>query len=102
MIRSGNFFGPVSRTVQRQFHVRLPAAKPDVTNENLVQFDMLRPVNFHRVGSPGRGRVDFHLPPAVLSGSGDRGMSRDLYVDGITRRGPTPNGVRLSALEHHA
>jgi hypothetical protein len=87
--------------LERQAHVGLPAAEPDVANENVVQFYGLMAGDLDDVGSAGRGRLDADLPAAVGAGRAGCGVFCDLNADLVTGIGPAPDGVGLAALENH-
>jgi len=49
-------------------HVRLARADPDFAREDVVESDLVLPLDGHRVGPADRKRVERHLPFAVAAG----------------------------------
>jgi hypothetical protein len=96
-----HFIGAVARKLERQAHIRLPAAQPDVADHDVLQLHILVAGDLDRVGAACGRRLNLHLPAAVCSSDGRYCPFSNLDHDRFTGLRPAPDGIRLVALQNH-
>ena len=101
MLRGLHFIGAISGGLQRELHVGLACTKPDIADQDFVQFKALPARDFDGVGPTRRRWLDPHLPLTVRCRRRRCGMLADFDPHGVSRFRPSPNRVGLAALEHH-
>ena len=94
--------GRVVRLGQRQFHVRLPGAEPDLADEHVVERDRVRPGDPQRSGRRSRRkRGKIHAPLAVRPSRRFRPFAAEGDDHLFLRIGPAPDRQRCVLLQDH-
>src|SRR6185503_2311380 len=101
IVRCLDFVIGILRKSQRQAHVGLAAADPDISNKHIVQLDSLVSGYLHRVRAAGSRRLNLHLPAMISALNAGCAVIGNLDLHFVTRIGPTPDGVGLASLKDH-
>jgi len=82
-------------------HVGLPAAEPDIADQDVVEFDRLMAFDGQGVGTACGRWLKLRLPTMVGAGDGGGGFTGDFNGDVVAGLGPAPDGIGFVALEDH-
>ena len=95
------FFRAVARKAERQAHLRLAAAQPHVSNHYVVQLHSLMPGDLDDVRAAHGGRLNFTCQRRSGPATPDACRISNLDLHFVSGLSPSPDGVRLAALQNH-
>ena len=97
---NGPFLGII--ITEGELHVRLTGGQPDLTNEDIVELDLVFALHRHRAGfGGGQHGVELEHPFAGGVGQGLLDLAGEFHSHLFALVRPAPNGHLLVALEDH-
>ena len=100
-IGSLDLFISIAYSPKAHLHIRLSAAQPDISDEDIVKLDRRMALDGHRVGPAGMRRMNLYFPAAVSSSYAGCVHAANLHLNFVAGVRPTPDGVYLATLQHH-
>ena len=98
----GQFFKiGVIGTVDGPLHIGLTRADPDLTHEDIGEFERILAQHLEDVGAACGEGIKFDLPLTNRFGSGGMALAGDPDCDDLALVGPTPDRVGLIPLQYH-
>src|SRR5690242_10104986 len=97
-----NLLFSIARGAEGHAHVGLPAAKPHISDQYVVEFCTFTTArDLYCVWAARRRRLNLNLPAPIVSRCCSRGLISNVNSHFLARICPAPNGVRFPALQHH-
>ena len=97
---NGPFLGII--ITEGELHVRLAGGEPDLTDEHILEIDLVFALHRHRAGfGGGQHRIELEHPFAGGVGHGLLHLTGEFHSHLFALVGPSPDGNLLVALKDH-
>src|SRR5690348_3549402 len=102
VISGFNFLFSVARGAERHSHIGLSTAKPNISDQYVVEFYSFSTArDLYCVRPTRRRRLNLYLPASVVSRCSSFGFISNIDSHLFAWIGPAPNGVGFPTLQHH-